>query len=134
MKIAARVSNSGSDHGVEVSTDGRSQSLAIAAKNGGRGSGVNGGELLMAALATCFCNDLYREAASRGLQVEGVEVDVEGMFGGPGEPARDIRYSVRVRSAEDKERIAELIRATDRVAEIHNTLRRGCEVQLHQPE
>lgn len=134
MKIAARVSNSGSDHGVEVSTDGRSQSLAITAKSGGRGSSVNGGELLMAALARCFCNDLYREAATRGLCVEGVEVEVESTFGGPGEPGRDIRYSVRVRSAEDKDRIAELIGATDRVAEIHNTLRGGCEVRLHEPK
>lgn len=62
MKIAARVSNSVSGHTLEVETDGRKQSITIAPKTG-RGSSVNGGELLFAALATCFCNDLYREAA-----------------------------------------------------------------------
>jgi organic hydroperoxide reductase OsmC/OhrA len=54
MKIAARISNSASDHTVEVETDGRTQSIAIAPKSAGRGSSVNGGELLFAALATCF--------------------------------------------------------------------------------
>ena len=31
-------------------------------KSPGRGSAVNGGEFLVLALATCYCNDLYREA------------------------------------------------------------------------
>jgi hypothetical protein len=68
MKIAARVSNTVSGHTLEVETDGRKQSIAIAPKTAGRGSSVNGGELLFAALATCFCNDLYREAAKRGIE------------------------------------------------------------------
>ena len=81
MKIAARVSNTVSGHTLEVETDGRMQSIAIAPKTAGRGSSVNGGELLFAALATCFCNDLYREAAKRGLEVHDVKVEVTGTFG-----------------------------------------------------
>jgi hypothetical protein len=57
------------------------------------GSSINGGELLFAALATCFCNDRYREAAKRGVEVQDVEVEVTGTFGNPGEPARDISLS-----------------------------------------
>jgi organic hydroperoxide reductase OsmC/OhrA len=70
MKIAARVSNTVSAHTLEVETDGRKPSIAIAPKSAGRGSSVNGGELLFAALATCFCNDLYREAAKRSIEVQ----------------------------------------------------------------
>jgi organic hydroperoxide reductase OsmC/OhrA len=54
MKIPARISNTISGHAAEVETDGRKQSIAIAPKNTGRGSSLNGGELLFAALATCF--------------------------------------------------------------------------------
>ena len=130
MKISARVLNTNSGHGVEVETDGRKQSIAIAPKSAGRGSSVNGGELLFAALATCFCNDLYREAAKRGIQVESVEVEVSGTFGNAGEPARDVTYCVQVRADAPQETIDDLIRATDSVTEIQNTLRGGCDVKL----
>jgi uncharacterized OsmC-like protein len=86
MKIAARVSNTVSGHTLEVETDGRKQLIAIAPKTAGRGSSVNGGELLFAAIATCFCNDLHREAAKRGIEVQDVNVEVTGTFGNPGEP------------------------------------------------
>jgi len=132
MKIAARISNTPSGHTVEVETDGRKQSLAIAPKNVGRGSGINGGELLFAALATCFCNDFYREAAKRGIDVQDVKVEVTGTFGNPGEPARDISYSVQVQADAPQATIDDLIRATDNVTEIQNTLRAGCAVRLEQ--
>jgi uncharacterized OsmC-like protein len=130
MQITARVSNTDSVHSVDVTTDGRRQSLAIAARATGPGSSVNGGELLFAALATCFCNDLYREAARRQIAVHGVEVEVTGRFAGPGEPARDVTYRVWVRSDAPQPAIDELIRATDAVTEIQNTLRAGCAVRL----
>src|ERR1700735_1585980 len=132
MKIAARVSNTSSGHTVEVETEGRRQSLAIAPKSAGRGSSINGGELLFAAIATCFCNDIYREAAKRGIGVHGVEVEVTGKFGNPGEPARDISYHVQVHADAAKTTIDDLIRATDSVTEIQNTLRAGCDVRLEQ--
>jgi uncharacterized OsmC-like protein len=130
MKIAARISNSASDHTVEVETDGRTQSIAIAPKSAGRGSSVNGGELLFAALATCFCNDLYREAAKRGIDVQDVAVEVTGTFGNPGEPARDISYRVQVHADAPQVAVDDLLRATDSVTEIQNTLRGGCAVKL----
>ncbi len=132
MRIAARLSNTSSGHTVEVETEGRKQSIAIAPKSVGRGSSINGGELLFAALATCFCNDLYREAAKRGIAVQDVEVEVTGTFGNPGEPARDITYRVQVRTDAPRTAIDDLIRATDSVTEIQNTLRAGCAVRLEQ--
>lgn len=132
MKIAARLSNNSSSHTLEVETEGRKQSIAIAPKSVGRGSSINGGELLFAALATCFCNDLYREAAKRGIGVQEVTVDVTGTFGNPGEPARDITYRVQVRADAPQAEIDDLIRTTDAVTEIQNTVRAGCAVRLEQ--
>ena len=132
MKIAARVSNSVSGHTLEVETDGRKQSIAIAPKTAGRGSSVNGGELLFAALATCFCNDLYREAAKRAIEVREVNVEVTGKFGNPGDPGRNVTYRVRVDADAPQETIDDLIRTTDTVTEIQNTLRAGCAVRLEQ--
>jgi len=130
MKIAARLSNTSSGHTVEVETEGRKQSIAIAPKSLGRGSSINGGELLFAALATCFCNDLYREAAKRGIDVRQVTVDVTGTFGNPGKPARDISYRVQVQADAPQATIDDLIRTTDAVTEIQNTVRGGCAVRL----
>jgi organic hydroperoxide reductase OsmC/OhrA len=130
MRIAARVSNTPSGHSVEVETENRKQSIAIAPKSAGRGSSINGGELLFAALATCFCNDIYREAAKRSIDVQDVEVEVIGTFGNPGEAARDISYRVEVHANASQAVIDDLIRATDSVTEIQNTLRSGCPVRL----
>ena len=132
MKIAARVSNTPSSHSVEVETEGRKQSIAIAPKSVGRGSSVNGGELLFAAIATCFCNDLFREAAKRGIDVQDVKVEVTGTFRNPGEPARDISYRVHVNDDAPQATIDDLIRTTDSLTEIQNTLRAGCAVRLEQ--
>lgn len=130
MKIAARVSNTPSGHSLEVETEGCKQSLAIAPKSVGRGSSINGGELLFAALATCFCNDLYREAAQRGIEVQGIKVEVSGTFGHAGEPAGDISYRVHVQADAPQGTIDDLIRTADSLAEIQNTLRLGCPVRL----
>jgi uncharacterized OsmC-like protein len=85
---------------------------------------------LFAALATCFCNDLYREAGKRGIDVEDVKVEVTGTFGNPGESARDISYRVQVRAHARQTEIDDLIRITDAVTEIQNTVRGGCAVEL----
>jgi organic hydroperoxide reductase OsmC/OhrA len=90
----------------------------------------NGGELLFLALATCYCNDLYREAAARGIRIEAVEVEVSGNFGGPGEPATAITYRAKVKSDASEAEISQLLVDTDRVAEIQNTVRNGCTVTL----
>jgi uncharacterized OsmC-like protein len=90
------------------------------------------GELLFAELATCFCNDLYREAAKRGIEVQDVNVEVTGTFGNPGEPAKNITYRVRVDGDASQETIDDLIRTTDTVTKIQNTLRAGCAARLKQ--
>jgi organic hydroperoxide reductase OsmC/OhrA len=129
MRIRASLKSSSGAHEVTVDTDGRSSALAMPGRAGG-GSAVNGGELLCAALATCYCNDVYREAARKGLSLRGVTVDVQAEFGGRGEPARSITYVVHVESDAPAEEIAALLRETDAVAEVQNTLRAGLAVEL----
>jgi organic hydroperoxide reductase OsmC/OhrA len=130
MKISATVGNSGTQHVVTVCTDGNARPLAIPGKASGQGSGVNGGELLMLALATCYGNDLCREAARMGITLDAVEVEASATFPGVGLAATDIRYRARVSSSADASSITELLRRTDAVAEVHNTLRAGASVTL----
>jgi hypothetical protein len=47
-----------------VRTGNKEQPLGIPAKAEGSSSSLNEGELLFLALATCYCNDIYREATS----------------------------------------------------------------------
>src|SRR5574342_87340 len=96
MKVSSRVQNGEGQHLVTLRTNDNVHSLAIPPKPTGFGSSANGGELLFLALATCYCNDIYREAAKRGLKVEHVEVEVEGEFGAEGEPARNVTYRAKV--------------------------------------
>ncbi len=130
MRITARVQNQGGRHEVAVATEGREQPLAIAPKAAGKGSAVNGGELLCLALATCYCNDAYREAAARGVTLERVEVEVAAEFGAPGEPARSIEYRVHLSGGGDEAALRELARHTDAVAEVQSSLRGGVPVRL----
>lgn len=132
MKISAVVRNAASYHEVVVSTEGLEQVLAVPPKQSGQGSNVNGGEFLMLALATCYCNDLYREAARLGIPVESVEVEASAEFPGVGLAATNISYRAKVSSPSSAADIAEFLRLTDAVAEIHNTVRSGVPVTLVQ--
>jgi len=82
----------------------------------------------MLALATCYCNDIYREAARLGLQVDSVEVEAQADFEGIGLAAKNISYRARVESAAPEADIDKLLRQTDAVAEIQNTVRAGAEI------
>jgi uncharacterized OsmC-like protein len=130
MKVSAKVQNSEGQHHVTLRTNDHAHSLAVPPKPAGFGSSANGRELLFLALATCYCHDIYREAAKRGLKVERVEVEVEGEFSADGEPARNVSYRTKVTAQASEAEIRELMSQTDRVAEIQNTLRLGTPVIL----
>lgn len=132
MRISAKVQNSEGNHQVTLITNDHSHSITIPPKTGGFGSSANGGELLFLALATCYCNDLYREAGKRGIQVQSVHVTVEGDFGADGEPAKNVTYQAKVAAAASPEAIRDIMQHTDQMAEIQNTLRAGTLVLLSQ--
>jgi uncharacterized OsmC-like protein len=130
MLMSATIKSSFNQHEVEVLTNGAAKQISIAAKVTGYGSSINGGELLLLSLATCFCNDIYREAAKRNIAVDGVEVEVTGEFGAEGEPGYNFQYKAKVTSDAPQQEIDSLIADTDQIAEIHNTLRRGLNITL----
>ena len=130
MEISATVKNSQLNHEVVVRTGATTQSLAIPPKSAGKGSAVNGGEFLMLALATCYCNDLYREAERLHIPLESVEVEAIAQFPGIGLAATNVRYRASVSSPAPASAIADLLRQTDAVAEVHNTIRAGVPVAL----
>jgi organic hydroperoxide reductase OsmC/OhrA len=134
MHISARVRNSEGNHQATVTTNGEDRDLAMPPRESGFGSGVNGGELLFLALATCYCNDLYREAANLGIDVREVDVEALGEFGEPGEPPVNLRYHVRVVAVAPEREIRALMIHTDTMSEIQNTLRAGVPVRLGHTE
>lgn len=132
MKISASIRSAFNQHQIAVQTNDAAKEMTIAVKPSGYGSSVNGGELLLLSLATCFCNDIYREAAKRNINVSSVEVEMTGEFGGEGEPGSDFRYTAKVDADASPAAIDDLITYTDRIAEIHNTLRKGMEIKLQR--
>lgn len=116
----------------QTRTGGESQSVRIGAKATGRGSAVNGGEFLMLALATCYCNDLFREAAGLGITIDAAEVEATAEFPGVGLAATNIQYREIITSQAPEAEIERLLRQTDAVAEIHNTIRAGVPVVLQE--
>ena len=57
-------------------------------------------------------------------------VQVSGQFGAQGEPAENITYRASVKAQGSERDVLDLMRYTDTVAEIHNTLRRTTPVVL----
>jgi putative redox protein len=97
---------------------------------GGLGLGFNGGELLLLAIGGCYSNDLFREADKRGIKVRNVRVKVTAEWGGTPVRAQNVSLSAQMEADASEQEILELMRHTDRVAEIPNSLRCGAEAKL----
>ena len=97
---------------------------------GGGGLGFNGGQLLYLSIAACLSNDLYREAETRDIELDGVEVGVEGEFAGRGAASSPIVVSVTLRSAAPEERLRELVAEVERVAEIPRSIRESTPIEV----
>jgi organic hydroperoxide reductase OsmC/OhrA len=130
MQISATLKNTTTQNHIIVETNGNQKEVHIPVKENGQGSSINGGELLFLALATCFCNDLHREASRRDLTLQSISVRVTGDFGKEGESASNIKYEVDIKSPHAQDVITKLIKDVDNVAEVHNTLRKGVAVAL----
>jgi uncharacterized OsmC-like protein len=90
---------------------------------GGRGLGFSGGQLLYLSVAACVSNDLYREAATMGIALRRVAVEVDGDFPARGAPSTAISVVVDVEADAPDEALDRLVAEVDRVAEIPNSLR-----------
>ena len=100
------------------------------ADGGGRGLGFNGGQLLYLAIGGCVSNDLFREAAARGIDLTTVRVVVRGDFSGDPAVSDPVSYDVELAGAATTEQLEQLAEHVDAIAEIPNSVRRGTEVKL----
>lgn len=100
------------------------------AEAGGGGKGFNGGQLLNLAVAGCISNDLFREAAKRGIALRRVAVRVSSDYAGDPAVSSAIEYEVEVDGDASPGELDELVAHVDRIAEIPNSLRNGTEVRL----
>jgi uncharacterized OsmC-like protein len=98
---------------------------------GGGGLGFNGGQLLYLSIAACWSNDLYREAASMGIELDGVEITVDGDFPARGSGSTPITVDVVVRSSASGERVRELFAEVERVAEIPRAIRDATPIEVN---
>ncbi|HXS70422.1 MAG TPA: OsmC family protein [Patescibacteria group bacterium] len=98
---------------------------------GGGGLGFNGGQLLYLSIAACWSNDLYREAATMGIELDGVEITVDGDFPARGSGSTPISVEVVVRSSAPEARVRALIAEVERVAEIPRAIRDATAIRVN---
>ncbi len=130
MKISAQINSKKDNHQIKVDSGGIIKELSIGSGINGFGSSINGGEFLFLAIATCFCNDIYREAKKKDIIIENVLVEATGEFSKEGAPGYNIEYKAEIKGNASEDILNQLIKDTDKVAEIHNTLRKGVDVML----
>jgi uncharacterized OsmC-like protein len=97
---------------------------------GGGGHGFNGGELLHLAVAGCVSNDLFREAAARGITLTRVVVHADGDFAGTPPVSCGVSYRVEIAGDAPDDDLRALVAHVDAIAEIPNSLRSGTAVRL----
>lgn len=130
MEFSAFIHSEKDEHRVTVNSKGVTKELRFESGPHGFGSSINGGELLSLAIATCFCNDLYREASNKDITINEITIHASGHFNELGQPGENFTYKVSAKGDTSNEELNQLILHTDKVAEIHNTLRKGVEVTL----
>ena len=120
-----------SDTSLAIGSSGpRTVTIDRGKEAGGLGLGFNGGELLLLAIGGCYSNDIYREAAKKGIKVHHVQVKVSADWGGDPVRAQNVSLSATVEADASEQAIVDLMRLTDQVAEIPNSLRYETEVKL----
>jgi putative redox protein len=97
---------------------------------GGGGRGFSGGQLLHLAVAGCVSNDLFREAAKRGIELTRVVITADGGYSGQPAVSTGISYSVEIEGLATEEELGALVQHVDEIAEIPNSLRVGTQVRL----
>jgi uncharacterized OsmC-like protein len=88
-----------------------------------------GAHLLHVAIAGCVLNDLYREAAALGVDLDGVRVSAAGGFDTDTWASTGISYSVEIVSDASQDQLGRLLAVVDEVAEIPRAVRAGATVR-----
>ena len=86
--------------------------------------GSTGAHVLHASIALCVLNDVFREARSEGLTVDGVAVSARGGFTSEWF-STGVTYAVELDTPADDEARARLVARVDEVAEVPRAVRFG---------
>lgn len=100
------------------------------AERGGNGWGFKGGSLMFLAIGGCLTTVLLEAAASRGIPVEDLDIEVSARDAH--QPFRYVDFEIAVRlksSASDKD-IEKLVKIAERGCQVSNTIRDGAEFAL----
>ncbi len=106
----------------------------------GKNTGPTAVETLLAALGACMAGTFAAQATARGVEIAGLEIDVEGdidlngFFGIQPIPAglSDVHLSFRVDSDADEQILREILDAARSLSPVHDSVTRpiGVEVEL----
>jgi len=89
-----------------------------------------GGHLLHLAVAGCVYDDLFREAAARGITLTHVSVSADGGFAGEPCASTGIGYRIQVKGDASAADLEELVAHVEEIAEVPSAIRLGAEVRL----
>ena len=92
-------------------------------------SAFTGAHLLHLSIAGCVLNDVYREAETLGVVVDGVRVSARGDFDRETWQSTGAEYQVEISSESAQSEIEQLLRVVDDVAEIPRALRAEAKVR-----
>lgn len=131
MHITAQINSSINKVSTLIKKDNETKSFILPPREEGFGSSVNGGELLLLALATCYCHTIYRGAKEMNLDIGEITVSVTGDFSDDVPKMQDFSFSVQVRSSATGQQLQELVGYADLHATIPNLLRKGRQIRLN---
>jgi len=134
MRSSVRIHNSQDQHPIDLSTGDRTSKIEIPPGPTGFGSSASGGSSSCSPFATCYCNDVYREAAKMGIRVSQVDVECSAAFPAEGQPAQDITYTAKIAAGASPQQIRDMAAQADRLAEIQNTIRSAIPVTIRLVE
>jgi putative redox protein len=99
-------------------------------ERGGSGLGFSGGELLLASQGGCFASTFLDAAATRGIEVRGLNVTMTGVT--EGSPSRfvSIHLDADIDADAPDSEVQKLIAIAERGCTVTNTLRAGIEVEV----
>ena len=92
-------------------------------------SDFTGAHLLHLAVAGCVLNDVYREAATLGVELDGVRVSAGGDFDRTSWQSTGVSYEVELDSPAPADALDRLLAVVDDVAEIPKAVRAGTSVK-----
>ena len=108
----------------------RTITIDLPQDEGGQGLGFSGGELLLLAIGSCYCNDLHRAAARSGISLDSIDLTVSAKWSDKPLQLTDAHVSIRTKTAKCAVDLHQLIKQVDVATSVANSLRSGARITL----